>query len=122
MKDNNFEVISAIKELDDAVAATCSGGEGYTGSGDPDVILYRDGGFNGGNPLRVNASINDGLSYVGNDLNDKTSSLVIIRGKWNFYADGNYGGYYNTLGPGLYSSLNGTGIANDKLSSLYRVG
>jgi hypothetical protein len=34
MKVNQFEEIPAIKELDDEVAATCSGGVAYTGSGD----------------------------------------------------------------------------------------
>ncbi|MEH2459687.1 beta/gamma crystallin-related protein [Nostoc sp.] len=112
---------SAVKELDDKVAATCSGGEGYTGGNDPDVILYRDGGFGGGNPLAVNASISDGVSNVGNDFNDQTSSIAIIRGTWNFYSDDQFGNYQTTLEPGLYSSLPG-GITNDSLSSLYRVG
>ncbi|MEH2165228.1 MAG: beta/gamma crystallin-related protein [Nostoc sp.] len=112
---------SAVKELNDKVAATCSGGVAYTGSNDPDVILYRDGGFGGSNPLAVNASIGDGLNYVGDDFNDLTSSIAIIRGTWNFYVDAGYGNYQTTLGPGLYSSLP-QGIANDSLSSLYRAG
>lgn len=112
---------SAVKQLDDKVAATCSGGEGYTGGNDPDVILYRDAGFGGGNPLAVNASISDGISYVGNDLNDQTSSIAIIRGTWDFYREAQYGNYQTTLGPGLYSFVPQQGIENDSLSSLYRV-
>lgn len=112
---------SAVKELNDDVAATCSGGVASTGGNDPDIILYRDLGFGGGNPLGVNASVNDGLSYVGDDFNDKTSSIAIIRGTWDFYQDGQFGNYQTTLGPGVYSNLP-TGIANDSLSSLSRVG
>ncbi|MDZ8263329.1 beta/gamma crystallin-related protein [Nostoc sp. ChiQUE01b] len=120
MKENWFEAISSIKELNDEDAATCSGGVAYTGSGDPDVILYRDVQFAGSNPLRVNASPGDGLRYVGNDFNDLTSSLVIIRGTWAFYRDANFTTYQTTLGPGIYS-IPPSGIANDSLSSLYRV-
>ncbi|MCC5616264.1 beta/gamma crystallin family protein [Nostoc sp. CHAB 5836] len=121
MKENLFEAIPAIKELDDEDAATYSGGVAFTGSNDPDVILYRDGGFAGGNPLAVNASLNDGIRYVGDNFNDITSSIVIIRGVWRFYTDANFGAFQNTLGPGLYSNLPG-GISNDSISSLRRVG
>ena len=120
MKENCFEAIPGIIELDDEHAATCSGGVAYTGSNDPDVILYRDGGFGGGNPLAVNASGGDGLNYVGDDFNDLTSSFVIIRGRWNFYRDGSFEVYQGTFGPGVYSSLPG-GIPNDSISSLRRV-
>jgi hypothetical protein len=131
MKVNQFEEILAIKELDDEVAATCSGGEGYTGSSDPDVILYQDEhfvpGWTGTRSLKVNAKIKDGLSNLRDhspNLNDRTSSFEIKRGLWNFYADKDYKGLYNNqpLGPGRYSTLAGTGISNDQLSSLYRVG
>lgn len=122
MKKNCFEAISTIIELNDEDAATCSGGVAYTGSNDPDIILYRDAGFGGGNPLAVNASINDGINYVGDNFNDVTSSFVIVRGTWQFYRDANYGVYQNTLGPGLYSYVANSGIPNDSISSLYRVG
>ncbi|MEH2361747.1 beta/gamma crystallin-related protein [Nostoc sp.] len=120
MKENCFEAISTIIELNDEDAATCSGGA-YTGSNDPDIILYRDGGFGGGNPLAVNASIGDGVNNVGPDFNDVTSSFVIIRGTWQFYKDENYRGYEGSYGPGVYSSLPG-GIVNDDITSLYRAG
>ncbi|MEH2290091.1 beta/gamma crystallin-related protein [Nostoc sp.] len=120
MKKNCFEAISGIKELNDEDAAICSGGVAYTGSNDPDVILYRDVQFGGGNPLGVNASPGDGLTYVGDDFNDITSSLVIIRGKWQFYRDADFTTFQTTLGPGIYA-VPPKGIANDSLSSLYRV-
>ncbi|MEH2046064.1 beta/gamma crystallin-related protein [Nostoc sp.] len=121
MKKNCFEAISSIKELNDEVAATCSGGVAYTGSNDPDVILYRDINFGGSNPLNVNASVNDGVAYVGDNFNDLTSSIAIIRGRWNFYRDAGFGVYQTTLGPGLYSFVPNSGIPNDSISSLYRV-
>jgi hypothetical protein len=131
MKDNQHEQLfteltaefetSIFKELDDEVAATCSGGEGYTGSDDPDVILYIDGRLKG-DRLDVNASIKDGLSSLGRKFNDKVSSFIIRKGKWAFYADAGYKGLYSKpLGPGTYYSLP-KGFSNDQLSSLKRVG
>ncbi|MEH2378317.1 MAG: beta/gamma crystallin-related protein [Nostoc sp.] len=108
--------IELVQDIDHEAAATCSGG-----AYDPDVILYRDAGAGGANPLAVNASIGDGLNYVGNDFNDVTSSFVIQRGTWSFYRDANYGGYEGTYGPGVYSSLP-SGIGDDSISSLYRAG
>jgi hypothetical protein len=131
MKDNQNEQLfteltaeseaPAFTELDDEVAATCSGGVAYTGSHDPDVILYVHGGI-AGDSLKVNASLNDGLN-LGKNFNDKVSSFVILKGKWNFYADAGFKGIYNSkpLGPGTYSSLP-KGFSNDQLSSLKRVG
>ena len=112
----------SVMELDDEVAATCSGGVAYTGSNDPDVILYIDGGL-AGSSLKVNASLNDGLKNLGKKFNDKVSSFIIRKGKWNFYADADYYGRYNSkpFGPGIYYSLPGS-IKNDSLSSLKRVG
>lgn len=112
---------SAVKELNDRVAATCSGGVAYTGGSDPDIILFRDGEFNGDRPLAINASIGDGISNVGDDFNDVTSSFVILRGTWNFYQDDQYRGYEGNYGPGAYGVLP-EGIVNDSITSLQRVG
>jgi hypothetical protein len=132
MKDNQHEElfteltaeseVPAFTELDDEVAATCSGGVSYTGSNDPDVILYIDGGLEG-DKLKVNASIGDGLELLGRKFNNKVSSFTILKGKWNFYADADFKGIYNSkpLGRGIYESLPG-GFSNDQLSSLKRVG
>ncbi|MEH1840730.1 MAG: beta/gamma crystallin-related protein [Nostoc sp.] len=119
-----------VIELDDKVAANCSGGEGYTGSNNPDVVLFVDGGFKG-DSLKVNAKNNDGLRNLSkyrrnlgfNNFNDEISSFIIYKGKWNFYADPGYNGLYNSkpLGPGEYSSLP-KGFYNDSLTSLKRVG
>lgn len=119
MKQNYFEAISSIKELNDEDAATFSGGIAYTGSNNPDVILYRDVDFNNTN-LTVNASQGDGLRNLGNDFNDLTSSIVIIRGTWAFYRDVDFTTFQTILEPGLYS-VPPSGIANDSLSSLFRI-
>jgi hypothetical protein len=119
VKKNCFEAISTIMELKDEDAATCSGGVSYIGGSNPDVILYKDAGFNGPS-LAVNASIGDGLNYVGDNFNDVTSSFVILRGQWELYRDANYGRPEGIYGPGVYSSLP-PGVVNDDLSSLFRV-
>lgn len=121
---------SILKELDDEIAATCSGGVAYTGSNDPDVILFVDGGLKG-DRLNVNASLNDGLRNLSDhrrnlgfsNFNDEISSFIIRKGKWNFYADSRYRGRYGSrsFGPGTYYSLPSS-FANDSLTSLKRVG
>ena len=119
---------TAFTELNDEVAATCCGGVAYSGSDDPDVILYVDGGLEG-DRLNVNASVKDGLNLkdqkrrVFGNFDNNVSSFVIRKGKWDFYADADSKGKYNSkpLGPGTYYSLPGN-ISNDSLSSLKRVG
>ncbi|WP_414518221.1 beta/gamma crystallin-related protein [Nostoc sp. PCC 9305] len=110
---------SAVKEINDEVAATCSGGDGYINGPDPDVILVTNPGYNGGS-LAVNAVINDGVRYVGDNFNDQISSVNIVRGTWNFFSDPNYQGFLGQLGPGSYPLL--TGSNNDNIASLFRVG
>ncbi|BAZ23050.1 hypothetical protein NIES4073_39380 [Kalymmatonema gypsitolerans NIES-4073] len=116
--------LSAVKEINDEVAATCSGGVARINDPDPDVTLYADGQLRGGS-LRVNASVGDGIPNIGTNgsFNDRTSSLVIHRGQWEFFADSGYRGRYSrVLGPGLYRSLDATQISNDQLTGLRRVG
>ncbi|MBD2468755.1 beta/gamma crystallin-related protein [Nostoc sp. FACHB-145] len=110
---------SAVKELNDEVAATCSGGEGSLNGPSPDLYLDADSNY-GGAYLGVNAVINDGISYVGDSFNDQTSSIEIYRGTWNFYRDANYQGFLYQIGPGNYPVL--AADSNDSISSLYRVG
>jgi hypothetical protein len=131
MKDNQHEQLFteltaesealAFQELDDEVAATFSGGEGYTGSSDPDVILYNRSDWTG-SALKVNAKITDGLwSLTGYRFNDITSSITIHRGTWEFWGEAGYKGSKRTLGPGSYK-VTEAGITNDSLSSLKRIG
>ncbi len=125
MKDNQVEAILAIKELDDEVAATCSGGVHYPGSNDPDVILFSDSNARG-RTLRLNASGGDGFSNLRDtnlNFNDVTSSISIIRGTWTFYKDAGYNNPEDTLGPGQYTVGGNFGkLQNDSISSLLRIG
>ncbi|MBN3899487.1 MAG: hypothetical protein HWQ41_30740 [Nostoc sp. NOS(2021)] len=110
-----------MKELNDEVAASCSGG-GTVAGPDPDVILYKDPdgmGLSEG----LSAVKGDGVSNVGllgtqdTTFNDQTSSIRVIRGTWSFFQDANYGGD-NTglLAPGLYN----LGHNNDAITSAFR--
>ncbi|MEH2242816.1 MAG: beta/gamma crystallin-related protein [Nostoc sp.] len=116
---------SAVKELNDEVAATCSGGVHYKGSNDPDVIFYDNLNFTG-KSLRLNASISDGDPNIGlnnkgkvNGFNDQASSIKIIRGRWNFFDDSNFKGQSTgILGPGSYY----LGANNNVITSAFRVG
>ncbi len=122
MKDNQNEQLfteltaeseaPAFTELDDEVAASCSGGV---------VYLYQDAGFQGRRVQFFNGE--DDLRRW--DFNDKTSSLKIVGNeRWTFYRHINREGPAVTLGPGEYSlyRLNQLGIPNDSISSLKRVG
>jgi len=52
------------------------------------------------------------------DMNDQTSSLVVLEGDWEFFADPNFENQFGgTVGPGVYTDLHkaGLGDANDKI-------
>jgi hypothetical protein len=57
-------------------------------------------------------------------LNDRISSLVVLKGNWTFYRDPEYQNPYIknrkpiTLPPGLYSWIEDVGIENDSISSM----
>ena len=80
------------------------------------VIVYEHINFGGG---RLYASSNQ--QYVGDQWNDKISSIKINSGTWRFYEHANYGGRYWDLGPGKYSWVEDVGIPNDLISSFKRV-
>lgn len=113
----NLEAMSALKLVEDEVAATCSGGSAYTGSGDPDVNLF-SGSPDGGDSLTVNADIGDGLSYIGDGFNDKTTFVQVLRGTWVAYDNANFDQPLGTFGPGVYALGDGA----NRLSSIQRVG
>jgi hypothetical protein len=101
----------AFTELDDEVAASCSGGVAY---------LYEHAGFQGRRLQFFNGADNLGAW----DFNDKTSSIQIVGNEqWTFYEHINREGKPVTLGPGEYSlyRLNQLGIRNDSISSLRRI-
>jgi hypothetical protein len=110
----NLEAISALNALEDEAAATCSGGA--------DLELYEDANF-GGQRRDINVGQ---VSYLG-FFNDKTSSIKINSGTWEFYNDADFnknlpGLPITRLGPGEYSGVSEAGIKNDELSSVRRIG
>lgn len=121
--------LGAMQDLDNESAATCSGGVGYLNSGDPDVILYNNAGFQGAS-LGLNARTGDGLPNFGtrdgnggggnNGFNDKATSIRVIKGTWEFFGNSNYGGDRLTLGPGSFVENVGSRF-NDKFTSARRI-
>lgn len=111
---NQLDATLAVEELDNEVAATCSGGVAF---------LYQNDGFNQGDPgrrLRFSEGTDDLRTY---NFNDETSSIVITGNKsWVFYRDINNKGPAVTLRPGSYNldQLRRRGIQNDWVSSLRR--
>ncbi|MCZ2134774.1 MAG: beta/gamma crystallin family protein [Burkholderiales bacterium] len=79
------------------------------------VWLYEDSDF-GGRSLRAFGDLSD-LSPTG--MNDKTSSIIIASGTWQFCEDSNFRGRCITLGPGQYRDMP-PGM-NDVISSFRRV-
>jgi len=125
MKDNQHEQLfteltaefeaPAFQELDDEVAATCSGGQVLT--------LYEHGNYNNPQDGMVK-QLNGSTNNIGRSFNDKTSSIKISRGVWKFYADENYNNLLFTLGPGDYRVLPLAGdgrSANDRITSIKRI-
>lgn len=117
-------------ELDDEVAATCSGGRVEFGGPNPDVILFEH--INrGGAALRINATLGDGDSNLINNRlglfsnwNDKTSSIQVVRGRWQVFMHAGYGhpSRIVTVNPGYYPNAAAIGLPNDSISSIRRIG
>jgi hypothetical protein len=100
-----------FQQLDNEVAASCSGGVAY---------LYQDDNFQG----RRLQFFNRESDLRDWDFNDKTSSIKIVGNeRWTFYRDILFGGSPVTLGSGSYTltELRQRGITNDSISSLKRI-
>jgi hypothetical protein len=84
------------------------------------VILFEHASFHGAHKhvFKDEPNLNAGDD---NFFNDKTSSMVIVEGNWEFFADWQHiGKLGKTLGPGNYESVEaalGAG-SNDRISSL----
>jgi Beta/Gamma crystallin len=81
----------------------------------PEVVLYQDINFGGGE-WRTNL----GYSYVGDSWNDTISSIIVVAGTWQFWRDRDFQGVGDQpwiLGPGYYSWVEAVGIPNDTISS-----
>jgi hypothetical protein len=116
----------AFQELDDEVAATCSGGKISFGGSNPDVLLFEDTQYRG-RALAINATSGAGdenldNAAIGSGWNNRTSSIKIIRGTWQIYTGDNYKGTTKTLRPGDYYTPQAFGLPNDSLTGIRRVG
>ena len=81
------------------------------------VTLYSQPGLRG-QPFSVNNTVpNLDRSY----FNDRASSAVVERGRWEACEHANFGGRCVMLQPGQYPNLGAMGL-NDRVSSIRRVG
>lgn len=106
---NNLYTIDTVQDLSQESAAAIQGGAA--------VELYNDSNFR--RPL---VSTNAGTPNVGNNVNDRTTSIVINEGVWRFYTDSNYRGVSADLRPGRYANIGLGIIPNDSISSFRRIG
>ena len=121
LKSNNLSHslsnIEGVRDLNPETAANYSGGRGFRFGPNPDVILYTNPNAKGAS-LNINAATGDGIPNVGDDFNDRVSSIVVKKGSWRFFEDSNYGGQNTrTLGPGYYN----LGANDDLITSAFRV-
>ncbi|MBW4499849.1 MAG: beta/gamma crystallin family protein [Scytonema hyalinum WJT4-NPBG1] len=130
------EFEAPVTELDDEVAATCSGGAAidiYFGGPNPDVILYDKENRGLGDALQINAKAfggDDNLdnSAIGSGWNNKTSSIQVIRGNWVIYQDSGKGRPSKVIltpngGPkkdGVYPNAKAFGLPDNSLTGIFR--
>lgn len=86
----------------------------------PQVVVFEN--FNmSGNHQHIFADIPD-MTKWDNNWNDKISSIVVISGTWNFFADpmgaGSQPNKYITLGPGVYPDVTKEGMADNSISQI----
>jgi len=76
------------------------------------VTLYEHSDF-GGRAYTTEKAVSD---FRGANFNDRASSVVVLRDRWEVCEDAAYNGYCVVLRPGRYASLSEIGL-NDRLSS-----
>jgi hypothetical protein len=81
------------------------------------VELYNDSNFR--NRL---VETNDDSANVGNNVNDRVTSIVINDGTWRFFTDSQFRGVSADFGPGRYPNIGLGTIPNDSISSFRRIG
>ena len=88
---------------------------------DAHIVLFANAAFHGDHKHVVQAAAD--LNAGGDPhFDDVTSSIAVITGVWDTFADPNFGGQFPPrLGPGLYPGVTQAGVANDQLSSLQPV-
>ena len=68
----------------------------------PGMTVYQDANFVNTDYWGFNVPPGWGWSYVGDDWNDKISSVVITSGTWQFFEHAGFGGASTIVGPGYY--------------------
>jgi Beta/Gamma crystallin len=107
-KTQDLFALDTVQDLDNESAAAIQGGAA--------VELFADSNF--GTPL---VRTNEGSANVGDGVNDRTTSIIINRGKWRFYTDSNFRGVSADLGPGRHSNIGLGIIPNDSITSFKRL-
>ena len=81
------------------------------------VELYNDSEFRN----RLVETNNDSAN-VGNDVNDRITSIIINDGTWQFFTDSQFRGVSADFGPGRYPNIGLGTLPNDSISSFRRIG
>jgi hypothetical protein len=85
------------------------------------VILFENAGFEGHHKHVFQAIENLSVLVDPFNFNDKTTTLVVIEGEWQFFKDFKYENPYpNILGPGIYSDISTAlgASANDSITGM----
>jgi uncharacterized protein YcfJ len=80
------------------------------------VTFYSQEGMRG-QPYMVNGTI---VNFDGSGFNDRASSVIVERGRWEVCEHSHFRGRCSVLQPGQYPSLGAMGL-NDRVSSVRRV-
>lgn len=101
---------SAVNELNDEVAATCSGGAR--------VQVFTGPNFSG----TASTIVDSNVSKLSSVFNNKISSIKVLSGKWTFWSNANFSGKGISLTPGNYRNLArySDGAFNNVISSFKR--
>jgi len=82
------------------------------------LVLFEHRNFHG-NHKHLFRSIDTLDAGDDNSFNDKTSSFVILEGRWQFFRDSHFSNpASNVFGPGLYDWVEDHGVPNDSISSV----
>jgi len=84
------------------------------------VILFEHINFHGAHK-HIFASESNLAAGDDSFFNDRTSSIVVLSGTWEFFRDINFVDFEARLAQGLYPNVTTVGIANDSVSSVRRV-
>ncbi|MBN3944552.1 beta/gamma crystallin-related protein [Nostoc sp. NMS9] len=103
----DFYSIELVQDLSYETAAAISGGAA--------LELYNDSNFG-----KLLVQTNEGTGNVGNDVNDRITSIVVNEGVWRFFTDSQFRGLSADLGPGRYANI-GLGFS-DSITSFWRIG